>query len=264
MRVIEVAGLCIRRDCKMLIDNADLGIRAGEVTTILGPNGAGKSTLLRCLSGTMRPDRGRVLFNGRDLSDYTASELALHRAVLGQEGQLAFGSSVTDVVRLGRIPHAGRSTRRTDLMAVAEAMQIANVEHLADRSFLTLSGGEKQRVHLARTLCQLLPWRPSGAAPQLLFLDEPTNNLDLSHQHVVLRHARKLARGGLGVVIVLHDPNLAIAYSDQIVLMQAGQIVAAGPTDEALTPERLSRVYGIPMRRISHPDYVHDLLVPAE
>jgi len=264
MPVIQVEGLSIRRDGKILIDSADLSISAGEVTTILGPNGAGKSTLLRCLSGTMRPDQGRVLFNGRDLRDYAATELALQRAVLGQEGELAFGSSVIDVVRLGRIPHVGRSTRQTDLVAVAEAMQVANVEHLADRNFLTLSGGEKQRVHLARTLCQLLPWRPTEAASRLLYLDEPTNNLDLSHQHLVLRHARKLARGGLGVVIVLHDPNLAIAYSDHVVLMQAGRIVATGPTDVALHPERLSRVYGIPMRRISHPDYVHDLLVPVD
>ncbi len=264
MPVLQVDGLTIRRDGKVLIDSADLSINAGEVTTILGPNGAGKSTLLRCLSGTMRPDQGRILFNGRDLRSYSASELALQRAVLGQEGQLAFGSSVMDVVRLGRIPHVGRSTRQTDLAAVAEAMQVASVGHLADRNFLTLSGGEKQRVHLARTLCQLLPWRAEATASQLLYLDEPTNNLDLSHQHAVLRHARKLSKAGLGVVIVLHDPNLATAYADHVVLMQTGRIIATGPTDFALHPERLSMVYGIPMRRISHPDYVHDLLVPAE
>ena len=264
MTLIETEGLTVRRGGKHLIDGASLTINAGEVTVILGPNGAGKSTLLRCMSGTLRPDSGNVRFNGTNIRAIPASELALHRAVLGQEGQLAFGSSVIDVVRLGRIPHVGRANRHKDLMAVAEAMQIAGVEHLADRSFPTLSGGEKQRVHLARTLCQLLPWQASDAATKALFLDEPTNNLDLSHQHNVLRHARKLARAGLGVIIVLHDPNLAAAYADRVAMMQDGRVVVAEATASALQPDLLSAVYGLPMRRISHPDCVHDLLVPAE
>ena len=242
MELIRAEAVTVRRGGRALLDSVNLGLAAGQVTAVLGPNGAGKSTLLRCLCGTLRPDEGRVLFDGAPVERLAARELALRRAVLTQENRLAFAFEAAGVAGMGRIPHAGRSTRHEDVQAIGAAMDATGTTELATRDFTTLSGGEKQRVHLARALCQL--W-PLDGDRKLLLLDEPTNNLDLAHQHGVLRTARRMAQRGLAVGVVLHDPNLAAMYADRVAVLSAGSIVADGVTAQTLTPDLLSEVYGI-------------------
>jgi len=237
---------------RAVLDGVSIAVQPGEVLAVLGPNGAGKSTLLRVLSGLHRARRGSVTLDGRPLTDWSARALARRRAVLPQESHLAFPFRVHEVVLLGRSPHAGGS-RADDLRAVDAAMRATDTLAFADRLYPTLSGGEKQRVHLARALAQI--WQPEAAARpgRYLLMDEPTNNLDLRHQHAALQMARHCAGAGVGVLAILHDINLAGAFADRICLLKQGRIVALGPTAEMLDAAPLAAAFDVSVTVLRHP-----------
>ncbi len=247
---LAASGLVVCRGGHALLDGVSLALRPGRVTAVVGPNGAGKSTLLRVLSGELAPDLGEVAFHGRPLASWTPGELARRRAVLPQESDLRFPFRVEEVVRLGRVPHPGGGDSAHDRRLAREALARVDLAALADRVYPTLSGGEKQRAHLARALVQLQP--PAGAvAPEgrVLLLDEPTASLDLAHQHSVLTLARELAlRERVAVLAILHDLNLVLAYADDLVVLARGRVVAAGPVSGTLTPGLVREVFGVPAR----------------
>jgi iron complex transport system ATP-binding protein len=229
-----------------------LAVAPGEVVAVLGPNGAGKSTLLAVLAGSLRPQRGTATLEGRALAAWSPRALALRRAVLAQQSELAFGFSVLEVVLLGRSPHAGTSTRDADL-AVAEAcLAEAEVAHLAGRVYTTLSGGERQRVQLARVLAQI-DFPAGSGEPRYLLLDEPTASLDLAHQHATLRTARRAAARGIGVLAILHDLNLAAVYADRLVVLSRGQLAAEGPPGPVLTEALVREVFDLAVQVTRHP-----------
>jgi iron complex transport system ATP-binding protein len=236
-------------------------IAAGEVFVILGANGAGKSTLLRLLAGEMRPNAGRVFLAGRPVTDWPAGELARVRAVLPQASALRFPLRVHEVVRLGRSPHAGLASRAADAEALSAAMEHAGVRALADRAYQTLSGGEQQRVQLARVLAQLHGRRAREAA---LLLDEPTAALDLPHQHAVPEAAQRRARAGGAVVVVLHDLTLAARYANDVLLLREGCALAHGPPESVLDEPRISAAFGVRVRAISDPASELRALLPVE
>lgn len=228
---------------------------------ILGPNGAGKSTLLRLIAGTFRPHAGEITFNGRALAAIPARRLALERAVLSQNISMDADFSVAEVVCLGRTPHTlGARETRQDRHVCEWALGVVGMGGFVERRFGTLSGGEKQRVHLARVLAQLEGGTPAAAAQsgqaaptpatsRWLLLDEPTSALDLRHQHDVLALTRRLSReAGFGVIAVLHDLNLALRYADSVLLLSDGRVAAAGPTRTALTCDLVNTVYGVRSR----------------
>jgi len=231
-----------------LLDGVDLVFPPGRLTVIVGPNGAGKTTLLGCLTGERAPSRGRVELYGRDLARYSAADLARRRAVLPQASQLSFPFQVGEVVELGLSgPGTGRRANGRDRVAgapdiVARALAIVDLEGYRARIYQTLSGGEKQRVHLARALCQV--WEPmvDGEA-RYLFLDEPTASLDLRHQVEVLEIARDAARRGLGVVAVLHDLPLARAFADEVIVLDRGTVDSVGDPHAVLGARTLQRVF---------------------
>ena len=244
------------RGARRLVDGIDLELGAGEVLAVLGPNGAGKSTLLRLLAGELRPSTGEVSLDTRALRDWDAGELARRRAVLPQSESLRFAFSVEQVVQLGRLPWpAGRETE-----IARETLQAAGVAHLIDRAYPELSTGERSRVQFARVLAQV--WEPQPKAARYLLLDEPTASLDLAHQHDILAATRRFADHGAGVVAVLHDPNLALLYSDRCLLLKEGCAVACGPTREVLTPSRVSAVFGIEVCAVQRPGSALPWLVP--
>nr|WP_027283744.1 heme ABC transporter ATP-binding protein [Rubritepida flocculans] len=259
--MILAGGLVVRRGGRRILDLPDLAIAPGRVTGILGANGAGKSTLLRVLSGELRPEAGRAFLDGVPVLDWPADALARRRAVLPQSGGLGFPLRVAEVVALGRLPHAGRASRAEDRAALAAAMQEADVAHLAQRFFASLSGGEQQRVQLARVLAQLHGPPPERTA---LFLDEPTAALDLAQQHAVLRAAERRARAGGLVVVVLHDLALAARYCERVLLLHAGRRLAEGPPAEALSEAAVGEAYGLAVRRIATPCVPAGLFLPAE
>ena len=232
----------------VLLDGVSLELRPGQVHALLGPNGAGKSTLLKLLAGELKPQAGTIELNSRTLTSLGARDLATQRAVLPQVHGLSFAFTAAQVVSLGRLPAPRHAPQRED-MIVREALKLAGVADLADRSYPTLSGGEKARVQFARVVAQV--WEaPADGAPRYLLLDEPTANLDLAHQHDCLRAARALALRGLGVLVILHDPNLALRYASQVTLMREGRALASGPPAQVLTAEALEALYGVPVRLV--------------
>ncbi|MGO2052126.1 ABC transporter ATP-binding protein [Glutamicibacter sp. 287] len=220
---------------KLVVKSVGLHAGQGEVVGLIGPNGSGKSTFLRTLYAALRPRAGLVTLDERPLEELRGTELARRVAVVAQETPTDLPVTVADMVLLGRAPHrkALAAFTREDHQAVAAALSRVGARDLADRRYATLSGGEKQRVLVARTLAQ--------QADHLL-LDEPTNHLDIRYQHELLRMVGQL---GVTTVVVLHDLNLAARYCTKLVMLENGQAVASGTPEEVLTPELLLRVYGI-------------------
>ncbi|KPU88896.1 ABC transporter [Variovorax paradoxus] len=241
----------VRIGAKALLSRASVRLAPGRVTAILGPNGAGKSTLLSVLSGQREPTAGRVLLDGRPLRAHGMPALALRRALMPQESAVAFDFSARDVVALGRYPHRLAPAPDEDAI-VAAAMALTDVSALAPRVLNTLSGGEKARVHMARVLAQLWHPRADGAARWLL-LDEPTAALDLAHQHAAMRLLRGRAEQGVGVVVVLHDLNLARRYAEEVVVLGVPDIpggLRQGPTAEVLAPPLIEAVWRMPCQGV--------------
>ncbi|MFJ4332438.1 heme ABC transporter ATP-binding protein [Streptomyces sp. NPDC088935] len=246
-------GLRVRLGGRPVLDGVDVEVRAGEVLALVGPNGAGKSTLLGALAADVPAAEGVVRVHGRPVTDWSAHELALRRAVLPQSASLSFPFAVAEVVRMGRAPWAGGDREDEDDTAVVEAMARTEVTGFAERPFSSLSGGERARVALARVLAQRAP---------LLLLDEPTAALDLRHQELVLRLCRQRARAGEAVVVVLHDLALAAAYADRVALLRSGRIAAGGPPSEVFAEGLLSEVYDQPVEVFPHPRTGALLVVP--
>ncbi|WP_236683053.1 heme ABC transporter ATP-binding protein [Demequina globuliformis] len=248
----SVSGVTVTIGEATLVRDVSLDVRHGEVLALVGPNGAGKSTLLGVMAGDRTPSSGEVLCDGRPVAQWSAVDLARHRAVLTQDNQVAFPFRVHEVVEMGRAPWRDASAAE-DVEAIARAMAEADVTHLAERTFTSLSGGERARVSLARVLAQ---------RTQAVLLDEPTAALDLKHQEDVLTVARSLAAADVAVAVVLHDLSLAAAYADRIAIMERGRLAALGAPSEVLEPALLERVYGVAVRVIEDADG-YPLVVPV-
>lgn len=234
----------IEVDGRRLIDAIDLEVQLGELLVVVGPNGAGKSTLLAVLAGDRRPDRGAVYCDGRPLHAMSLSEQAERRAVVGAPPSLAFDYTVVDVVTMGWL-HGERKAMESHA-ALESVLGMCDLAHLADRVYMTLSSGERQRVQFARGLMQL--WRPAkDALPRWLLLDEPTANLDIAHAIQLLAALAAQARAGLGVLAIVHDLDLGARFADRVVVLSEGRVAAAGAPEAVMTGELLSAVYGTPI-----------------
>ena len=234
-----------------------MSLHAGEMLGILGANGAGKSTLLSALAGELHIDTGLhrhcpIMVNGRGIVTFTPEELARVRAVLPQHATLTFDLRVREVISMGLYPYPELSLCDSD-DALASVMQQTGTERLAGRRYLTLSGGERQRVQFARTLLQVVIAMRHGLEGRFLMLDEPSSSLDPAHQHALLQTARVTADRGAGVLVVLHDINLAARYCHRLLLLNDGRVVASGQPREVLRPDILQEVYGAPAHVLPHP-----------
>lgn len=237
---------------KTLLNDVSLSIKPGEVLAVLGPNGAGKSTLLKLFCAEIKSSQGSITLNNKPLTTWTSAEQARLRAVLPQSSRLSFPFQAAEVVLMGRTPYRYSHTHSQNKQAVQEAMKIAHVEHLAKRLFTSLSGGEQQRVQLARVLAQL--WQADTQQARYLLLDEPTSALDLAHQHYVLGLAQHLATTwNLGVLAVLHDLNLAALYADQIAILKNGQLQTYGEPQASLSPRHIQQAFDVEVEVIPYP-----------
>lgn len=234
----------VRIGGRNLIEDITLAVEPGEVVAIVGPNGAGKSTLVKALSGDIRLAAGRVEMNGRALGAWRRRDAARLRGILPQASSLSFPFRAHEVVLMGRAPHIAGVERPRDYEIARSAMALAEVGHLWDRLYPTLSGGEQQRIQLSRVLAQI--WDPpEGGQARVLILDEPTSSLDIAHQHAVLAAGKRLAGDGVAVLAVLHDLNLAIAYADRIAVLDRGRLVAVGSREQVCESDLLSEVFGV-------------------
>ncbi|MEC7761700.1 MAG: ABC transporter ATP-binding protein [Pseudomonadota bacterium] len=221
-----------------ILEDVSFSLAAGRTMGVVGANGAGKSTLLRLLYRYYRPSAGTVTLDGETLSDMPARRVARHIAAVLQEQPTDFALTVREIVALGRAPHRRGFTNggERDARIVDEVLNRLDLHRFAPRAFGTLSGGEKQRVMVARALAQ---------EPEVLILDEPTNHLDIRHQLEVLGLVRGL---GITVVTSLHDLNLTVDLCDDVLVLHRGRAIAFGPPDEALTPENVSRAFSVTAR----------------
>jgi iron complex transport system ATP-binding protein len=235
---VDFDDVTVRLGGRDVVRHASLTVEPGTVVGLIGPNGSGKSSLLRTLYRAVRPRQGSVRVDGQDVLRLNGRQAARAVAVMLQDAPTDFDLNVEETVLLGRAPHHaafGRDTP-TDLDVVADAMRRTGITDLADRMVATLSGGQRQRVMLARALAQQSP---------VLVLDEPSNHLDISHQHELMTTVHSLGRT---VIAALHDLNLAARYCDQVVVLDAGRIIAAGPPAEVLTPELIRTTFDVDVR----------------
>ncbi len=240
--IVEVRGVTFRYGARAAVEDVSLTAREGEFVGLLGPNGAGKSTLVRIVAGLAAPLDGEVRLAGLEPFRAPRRQVARVCALVPQEPRVAWPFTVREAVMMGRAPRQGLLAvpDRFDQGAVRGALEACDLAHLADRRLDALSGGERRRVFFARALAQ---------EPRVLLLDEPTAFLDLGHQVAAMRMAQVAARGGLCVVAVLHDLNLAAAACDRVVILDRGRVVAEGAPAAVLTAERVREVWGVPVWR---------------
>jgi|SRR6185312_2654128 iron complex transport system ATP-binding protein len=236
-----------------ILKGVNVRFRTHRFNVILGPNGAGKSSLLKIATGLAKPSGGRVTWAGRPLADYRTSELARSRAVLSQHVELAFAMPVGEVVMMGRYPHYGRAPSARDREIVARTLELVDMSHKREQTYSTLSGGEQQKVQLARVLAQI--WTEEGVEEEkLLFLDEPTAGLDVHYQIHILDIARELQNHHCTVVAILHDLNIAMQYGNSFFMMSGGRLVHETDAADDIRKELIEEVYGVRAHRITDPE----------
>ncbi len=240
-----------------ILEDVDVSVNHGELLVIVGPNGAGKSTLLSLLANEVDKSEAAIFFKRKSFEEWDEKELPRHKAKFSQSNSQDIPLSVKDVVMMGRYPYFNATPHKQDTEAVVKAMQETDVEALATRDYNSLSGGEKQRVHLARVLAQL----DNEVANKLVFLDEPLNNLDVLHQHRILHTIKNFTGRGNTAVMVLHDLNLAAQFADSIMLMKKGKIVSHDVPDKVFTREIISGVYNFPCTICPNPVNKNPLII---
>lgn len=252
---LAMQGVGLQLNGVSLLEGIDFTVKGGEILAILGPNGAGKSTLLKVLSGECEPSQGAVMFNGHPIREWPAAERARSMGILPQGASLDFPFTVEEVVMLGRTPHD--SGQRQDAAIVRKALEAVDGSHLRKRLYTHLSGGEKQRVQLARVLAQI--WKDEGSAGEAddpvryLILDEPTASFDLAHQQLTLDLVGCLASQGFGVVMVLHDLNMAARCASAMLLLSCGRMAEYGLPHRVLTPATIRKVFAVDALVQPHP-----------
>jgi len=240
-----------------ILHNIDVVVNQGELLVIVGPNGAGKSTLLSMLANELGKNREPIFFKKKTFKEWDEKELAHSKAKFSQNNSHDIPLLVKDVVMMGRYPYFNASPGKEDHEAIVKAMGETDVATLSERDYNSLSGGEKQRVHLARVLAQL----DNNIQQKLVFLDEPLNNLDVLHQHRILHTIKNFTQKGNTAVMVLHDLNLAAQFADRIMLLKKGRIVSHDVPGEVFTKDIISSVYNFPCTICPNPVNNNPLII---
>lgn len=248
--VLDIKQLSVSLNSKSLLSDISFCVNPGEVASIIGPNGAGKTSLLRAISGDINFQEGSIYFNNKSLEAWDCTEKAKHLAVLTQSNALSFAFTVSEVVALGRTPHS--SGFNTDNKYCVEVMHALDIFHLSERLYPTLSGGEQQRVQLARVLVQI--WCEETNLKRLLLLDEPVTSLDIGHQRQLMQIVQEFAKTGVTVIMVVHDVTLAAAYSDKLIALKNGCILAQGSPVQLITESQISQLFDTQVKIIAHPE----------
>lgn len=249
MALLQLNGVSAAPWGPPLLQDINLQLEAGQIMAVIGPNGAGKSSLLHAIAGGLPITAGSIALNQRQLPDWRGDERARSMALQAQHSNLNFPFTVEQVILLGRIPHATGNT--VDLAILDEVLAATDTISLRHRLFTQLSGGEKQRVQLARAVAQV--WRSEDTAGRLLLLDEPSSALDLAHQRMVLGLMRQLADTGTAVMMATHDFNLVASRADQVLVLDGGSQHDCGKPHKVLTNEMFAQVFAVEVLMQSHP-----------
>ena len=253
---LSLKSVSLKLDNRQILKDVSLEINEGDIVSVIGPNGAGKSTLLNVLTGDISPDSGDIIYDNKQLNKISIQERAFTRSVMSQMQTLVFNFNVKDVVEMGWLQRGNSDFSSNFTMAFEAVTSECNVHNLVHRKFNSLSGGEQRRVHFARTLLQL--WRPSQSNdPRYLLLDEPTANLDLSSEMLLMNILKARATSNVGILVILHDLNLASHFADKIAIMKDGEIKAFGKPEEVMTDDFLTSIYEVPIKVKYEPLRVH-------
>jgi iron complex transport system ATP-binding protein len=248
--VIELKNIDFAYKSDLVLKNVNTSLKHGDFTAFVGPNGSGKSTLIRCIDGILKPNRGTILFDNKDLSKLSRERIAKQVAYVPQSEGHSLFSTVYDTVLTGRKPHIGWRPDKKDHSVVIRVLKKLDLEPIAMDYINELSGGQRQRVFIARALAQ---------EPTVLLLDEPTANLDLKHTLEVLELLKTLTKRNITVVIAIHDLNLAMRYCNHIIMLNNGEIFAEGGK-EIMTTTNINKLYGVDVKLIK--DNEHTIFVP--
>jgi iron complex transport system ATP-binding protein len=234
--MISIKHITYLKKSKTILKNVSLKVGKGEFHILLGANGAGKSTLLKLMASDVSPNTGEILINGKNINSSSLNELALQRAVLLQENNFAFSMKAKELCAFGRAPYYSKNSSYDCDQLVAKNIKLLDLEHLAEREYHELSGGEKQRVHLARVLTQ-----NTG----LILLDEPLNALDIKHQIKVMAVLKELSEQGRTVFAIMHDINLALSFASHISLLKEGELFFTGDIKSVVDPNIFEQAFDI-------------------
>ena len=269
--LLALNNISIKRDGRLLVDDVSIALNTGRLLVLMGENGAGKSTLLKAACGDIAPDSGHVKLMGQTLSTWSTLERAKRRAVLAQETNVAFMFTALEVVLLGRSPHCNGNPGARDVAIAHAALALLDMQRFTHRLYPTLSGGERARVALARTMAQV--WEPldeknnkgeKNETPRIMLLDEPIAALDIAHQHLALQVVRNFTKQNqCAALVVLHDLNLAAQYADEIALLKNGRLLAVDTPDHVLSKANMATCFGCDLRRITHPESGRPILFAA-
>lgn len=235
---------------KEILKEINFALHSNEIVAIIGKNGAGKSSLFKHLTSEIKNADADIIFLDKQIKDYSLNELALKRSVLEQNNELNFDFTVKEVVALGRNPHSSFESKEDVKEVVEKLLKQLDLFELKDQYYLSLSGGEKQRVHLARVFCQLYPHLEN----KIFLLDEPDNFLDIGHIHKLMNLLKEFKTKGAGILIVLHDLNLVSVYADRIYLLDQGEVLISGTNKEVLTKENIKRAFDHDVIISEHPE----------
>ncbi len=249
---LEIKGACFSYGSRPVLENVTMSIGEGEVVSIVGPNGSGKSTLLKCINRILKPE-GTILVDGADLARVKSRDLAKLLGYVPQSISHSFPATVFDTVLLGRKPYVDWSISSKDIEIVSNIISLMGLKNIALRQSDELSGGERQKVFMARALAQ---------EPEVILLDEPTSNLDMRHQLEVLNIVKSLTKKKkMASVMAIHDLNLAAQFSDRLIFLEGGKIYNAGTPAEVITVENIRKIYGVEVDIINNSRHLH--IVPV-
>ena len=249
--MVELNSLTYHINRKQLVNNISLKIEECDMISIIGPNGSGKSTLVKLISGELDPSSGQVLFKNKCNKDWNPIDLALYRSVLSQNNHLSFSFSVLDIVMMGRYPSKSLGENKNDEQICKTILRKFDLSDYVDRNYITLSGGEKQRVQLARVISQI--WSDDYHG-KLLVLDEPTSYLDIKHQVILFDFLKDLNNKGLTIIMVLHDLNHAMLKSNKIIMLKNSHLVAYGSVEEIIKLDKLNEVFDVELSLVDNKD----------
>ncbi len=255
MEVVRINDLFFSYNGDFTIEGVTISVGKGEVVSLLGPNGSGKTTLIKCINALLVPKHGKVIVAGRDVMNYSSTDLAKMIGYVPQSHEPSFPFTVSDVVLMGRVAHLDifQQPSRSDYAKADAAIKTVGLERLRDKPYTQISGGERQLALIARALAQ---------EPLVLILDEPTAHLDFKNQIQTLQIIRKLSRDrDIAVILSLHDPNHALLFTDKTALMNGGRVVAFDEPGKVINRDNIARIYGIDVDVVSHRG--HALIMPS-
>ncbi len=256
--MIEVSHIHYSVGTKKLVDDISFDVQPGELLAVIGANGAGKSTLLKLLCKELQTSSGEIHIRRQPIGTYKLDQLARFRSVLAQQNTISISFKVQELVMMGRYPHFDNTPTENDKEIVKAVMTETGITEFANRDYNTLSGGEQQRVQLARVIAQIYD-QPEG----ILFLDEPTNGLDLLYQQQILSLARSLADRGYCVVSILHDINFASRFADKVLILKKGRRVAFGSPKQVISCENIHDAFNIRVRLLDDEEFKCPLVIPS-